>query len=65
MYTGGIMGYIRRTMLRMEPPGRRRGGRPKRRFMDEVRADMRVVGVTMEDVEDRVKWRWVIRCGDP
>ena len=58
-------GYIGRRMLRMELPGRRRRGRPKRRFMDVVRADMRVVGVSMEDVEDRAKWRRLIRCGDP
>ena len=30
-----------------------------------VRADMRVVGVSMEDVEDRAKWRLLIHCGDP
>ena len=57
--------YIGRRMLKMEPPGRRRRGRPKKRFMDAVRADMRVVGVSMEDVEDRAKWRRLIRCGDP
>lgn len=27
--------------------------------------NMRVVGVTEEDVEDRVRWRWMSRCGDP
>ena len=32
---------------------------------DFMRADMRVVGVSMEDVEDRAKWRRLIRCGDP
>ena len=57
--------YIGRRMLKMEPPGRRRRGRPKKRFMDAVRADMRVVGVSIEDVEDRAKWRRLIRCGDP
>ncbi|MFY0383422.1 hypothetical protein ACOMIB_19320 [Bacillus sp. YIM B13582] len=31
------MGYIGRRMLRMEPPGRRKRGRPRRRFMDVVR----------------------------
>ncbi|KAI5107698.1 U6 snRNA-associated Sm-like protein LSm6 isoform X1 [Silurus meridionalis] len=34
------MGYISRRMLRMEPPGRRKRGRPKRRFMDVVKEDM-------------------------
>ena len=30
-------------MLEMELPGRRRRGRPKKRFMDAVREDMQVV----------------------
>ncbi|KAI5086820.1 trafficking protein particle complex subunit 11 isoform X1, partial [Silurus meridionalis] len=34
------MGYISRRMLRMEPPGRKKRGRPRRRFMDVVREDM-------------------------
>ncbi|KAI5623886.1 hypothetical protein C0J50_16567 [Silurus asotus] len=34
------MNYIGRRMLRMEPPGRRKRGRPRRRFMDVVREDM-------------------------
>ncbi|KAI5609347.1 protein kinase C-binding protein NELL2-like [Silurus asotus] len=59
------MNYIGRRMLRMEPPGRRKRGRPRRRFMDVVREDMQVVGVREADVEDRVVWRRMIRCGDP
>ncbi|KAF7704096.1 hypothetical protein HF521_021168, partial [Silurus meridionalis] len=47
------MGYISRRELRMETPGRRKRGRPKRRFMDVVRQDMQVVGVKEADVEDR------------
>ncbi|KAI5625361.1 hypothetical protein C0J50_15068 [Silurus asotus] len=34
------MGYIGRRMLRMEPPGRSKKGRPKRRFMDVLSEDM-------------------------
>ncbi|KAI5088070.1 hypothetical protein C0J45_21613, partial [Silurus meridionalis] len=34
------MGDISRGMLRMETPGRRKRGRPRRRFMDVVREDM-------------------------
>ncbi|KAK4307254.1 hypothetical protein Pmani_020967 [Petrolisthes manimaculis] len=56
--------YVGRRMLEMDPPGRRKRGRPKRRFMDAVK-DIRMVGVTEEDVEDRARWRQVIRCGDP
>ena len=52
-------------MLSFELPGRRSRGRPKRRFMDVVKEDMKVVGVREEDAEDRVRWRQLIRCGDP
>ena len=58
-------GYIGRRMLGMEIPGRRKRGRPKRRFMDVVREDMRVVGVTEEEAEVREVWRQRIRCGNP
>ena len=52
-------------MLRMELPGKRKRGIPKRRFMDAVREDMAVVEVSEEDAEYMTKWRWKIRCGDP
>ena len=35
-------------MLRMDLPGNRKRGRPKRRFMDVVREDMAVVVVRQE-----------------
>ena len=52
-------------MLRMELPGKRKRGRPKRRFMDVVKKDMAEVEVTEEDTVDRKNWRRKIRCGDP
>ena len=58
-------GYIGRRMLRMELPGKRKRGRPKRRFMDVVKEDMAEVEVTDEDTVDRRNWRKKIRCGDP
>ena len=58
-------GYIGRRMMRIELPGKRKRGRPKRRFMDVVKEDMAEVEVTEEDTEDRNNWRWKIRCGDP
>ena len=58
-------GYIGGRMLRMELPGKRKRGRPKRRFMDVVRDDMAVVEVTEDDTEDRNKRRWKMHCGDP
>ena len=42
-------------MLTMELPGKRKWGRPKRRFMDVVREDMAVVEVTEEDTEEQMK----------
>ncbi|KAI5103026.1 hypothetical protein C0J45_6607, partial [Silurus meridionalis] len=59
------MGYICRRMLRIEPLGRRKRGRPRRRFMDVLREDMQVIGLKEADVEDRGFWRWIICCGDP
>ena len=44
-------------MLRMELPGKRKWGRPKRRFMDVVKEDMAEVEVTEEDTVDRNNWR--------
>ena len=52
-------------MLRMELPGKRKRGRPKRRFMDVVKEDMAEVEVTEEDIVDTNNWRRKIRCGDP
>ena len=58
-------GYIGRRMLKMELPGKRKRGRPKRRFMDVVKEDMAEVEVKEEDADDRSNWRLKIRFGDP
>ena len=47
--------YIGRRMTRLEPPGRRPRGRPKRRFMDVVNENWKLAGVREEDAEDRVR----------
>ncbi|KAK3511407.1 hypothetical protein QTP70_007333 [Hemibagrus guttatus] len=57
--------YTGRRMLDMELPGRRQRGRPKRRYMDGINDDMKLVGASVEDAEDRERWREMIRCGDP
>ncbi|KAK3525944.1 hypothetical protein QTP70_011034 [Hemibagrus guttatus] len=43
--------YIGRRMLDMELPGRRQRGRPKRRYMDGINEDMKLVGASVEDAE--------------
>ena len=51
--------YIGKRMLCLELPGKRRRGRPKTRFMDVIREDMRVVGVS-----DRIRRAGEVRdCG--
>ncbi|KAK3535468.1 hypothetical protein QTP70_016891 [Hemibagrus guttatus] len=45
--------YIGRRMLDMELPGRRQRGRPKRRYMDGINEDMKLVGASVEGAEDR------------
>ena len=67
-------GYVQRwdaeymqskRMLCLELPGKRRRGRPKTRFMDVVKEDMQVVGVSDRDMTSRRNCRLQIRCGNP
>ena len=57
--------YVGRKMMKMELPGKRRRGRPKRRFVDVVKEDKEKVGSKEMDVKDRKVWRMMIRCGHP
>lgn len=54
----------RRATTRPRRPTREEEENNKK-FMDAVRKDMRVLGVTVEDGGDRVMCRQVIPCGDP
>ena len=46
--------YFSRRMMRLELPGRRTGGRTKRRFKDVEKEDMKLSGVREDDAEDHV-----------
>ena len=52
-------------MTEMELPGKRKRGRPKRRFLDVVKKDMGEVGANETKVENRTVWRKIIRSGYP
>ena len=52
--------YVGRKTLEMVPPGRRRRGRPKQRWMDCVNRDMRAIGTTRDEVHDRTGWRRIV-----
>lgn len=56
--------YISRRMLRLRLPGRRPRGRPSRRFMEGIKEDMKLVGVTEKDAKYRARWRQMTLCGD-
>ena len=65
----GLLGYVKRgvvsRILEGELPGRRKRGRPKRRFLSVVKEEIQLVGVTEEDAEDRLRWKQLIHYGDP
>jgi hypothetical protein len=66
-------GHVRRsnddsvaaTALRLSPEGRRPRGRPKKRWLDRLKEDMRSVNVTRDDALDRTRWRATCRTADP
>ena len=51
--------------LNLQVAGKRPLGRPKMRWMDRVRADLRQLELTEEDPHDRQNWRSRIRSADP
>ena len=52
-------------MMEMAVPGRRKSGRPRRRWINLVREDMERIEAREGDEVDLVKWRLLSRCDDP
>ena len=51
--------------MAMDVPGKRRRGRPKRRWLDSIRNDLSERELSREDTQERAKWRRLIRHIDP
>ena len=49
----------------MEVPGKRRRGRPKRRWLDNIKKDLSERELSGEEAQDRVQWRRLIRNMNP
>ncbi|XP_068219797.1 uncharacterized protein [Palaemon carinicauda] len=49
--------YIGRRVMEMEVQEMRRRGRPKRRWMDCIKDDLRSKGLTGDEVWDRGRWK--------
>jgi hypothetical protein len=49
--------HITRRVMSMNVDGHPRKGRPKKRWMDCVKDDMRIKGVNMEITSDRKEWK--------
>ena len=55
---------VKQTM-RMAIPGRRPRGRPKKRWKDNIKEDMKHFGVKPEDALDRGFWRTMTKVAYP
>ena len=54
-----------KRMMEMAVPGRRKRGKPRRRWMDLAREGMERIGAKEGDEVDWVKLKILSRCGDP
>ena len=57
--------HVGRRIMEMEVHGRRRRGRPKKRWKDSIREDLEFKGIDEAEAHDRARWRRLIRNGDP
>ena len=57
--------YVGRRAMVMKVQGRGKRGRPKRRWLDKVKDDIKEKGLSAEDVYDCVTWRRMSLSIDP
>ena len=56
---------VGKSITEMAVLGRRKRGRPRKRWMDLAREDIERIIARERDEVDRIKWRILSRCGDP
>ena len=56
---------VAHSALLLRAPGTRPRGRPRKRWFDNIAADLRERGLTAEDAADRAAWRRQINSADP
>ena len=49
--------YVGRRAMEMKVQGRTKRGRPKRRWLDKVRDDIKEKGLSADEVYNRATWR--------
>ena len=57
--------HVGKRVMGMEVPGKRRRGRPKRRWLDNIRNNLSERKLSWEDVQARARWRRLKRHIDP
>ena len=56
--------YVHKVVQQVKV-GKRKKGRPKRRWRNCMKDDMEAMGLTEEDAQDRALWKAKIHTGDP
>ena len=57
--------HVAKGAMEMDIPGTRNRGRPRKRWRDSIREDMREKGLLEEQTQERREWRRLIYNGDP
>ena len=55
--------YVGRRVMEIWLPGKRKRGKPMRKFLYVVTEDMGKVGAREKDIENKMLWRNIIHCG--
>ena len=57
--------YVGKRVMEMEVPGRRNGRRPKRKWLDSVKVDVKEKGLEGNEFHDRARWSRLVKNVDP